>query len=490
MVKPGRYRMDDFLEDNADNESDSEKTQQITLDDILQTVEKYQDEEIANWYRGVIEEIHGFTVMDLVRKHSKMEVAIILAKIAEKNAKYDCEIAAETFLKYNEDRNVNFLVESMENREPMDIINIFSNDEVHKACTDNKYLVKVFARGDLEGALKLLEAYRENVLLINSFKRIEPESYVSFADYFIKADRVVREAIIKVGEIQDPMPIVNIFEEYEGVKLDEIASYIKENPRRDSGYMNTLLTHEKFKEVFELYKGDKIVDALTRAAELDQGIKLWDYFTHDKIIEMVKKESAKAKHIAHIYNKISRYDNDEYEIISILENRDSLAVELSQALSHITADPLKMAKVFDIFYDKFPEIYVAWRESEGVCHFDELLTDKAYYAISKSKNRLGLMKEMMKIDYTSIQEQIVKDVSYHDLGYVKRALDTVMNIHQDRDSTARQSLEDGFYSELNRALLQSNNSKGQSRNLKRYCNEVIQQMQENASELMVIHNGP
>lgn len=121
--------------------------------------------------------------------------------------------------------------------------------------------------------------------------------------------------------------------------------------------------------------------------------------------------------------------------------------------------------------------------------YDELLLDQAYESIQKSKNPQKRMFELLTNVYSNVRKKVDLDLSYDHLELILQTYEFVLDIHQERNTDDRVKILDGFYQELNRSVAQGRNYKEKVELLEQYCNEVKQRVQDEASELMVMHNG-
>lgn len=103
-------------------------------------------------------------------------------------------------------------------------------------------------------------------------------------------------------------------------------------------------------------------------------------------------------------------------------------------------------------------------------------------AYSLRQNRYDLILQNIK------DEELKQNIG-DDWKRVNRATKLVYKIHQNKSMYDQGQILVGFYEELNRAVSQGNNLDEKVKMLRQYCDEVEEQMKDNAEELMVVTNA-
>lgn len=119
----------------------------------------------------------------------------------------------------------------------------------------------------------------------------------------------------------------------------------------------------------------------------------------------------------------------------------------------------------------------------------QLFSKRAALDIEREANPTALIKKIISKDF-GIEDDIFDDyVSYKDIELVENTLDFVLGIHEERSEDSKLEIEEAFYDELNRAMDQGTDEQSRIQNLREYCRQVRYRMEQNADELMVMHDG-
>lgn len=134
-------------------------------------------------------------------------------------------------------------------------------------------------------------------------------------------------------------------------------------------------------------------------------------------------------------------------------------------------------------YIKLCKIFIELFEENEEMDLEELLVDENYDRIKSSEDPKILFRNILMNQYTEIRKNI-HNIGFDDVRLVRKTLDLVMAIHTDRDVKQKNDIKNGFFDELKRAMAQGD----RIRYLRRYCDEVQEQMKNNVEDLMVVHN--
>lgn len=201
------------------------------------------------------------------------------------------------------------------------------------------------------------------------------------------------------------------------------------------------------------------------------------YLKDERVIKDIHEHPSKAVYYASMFS-IPFFDIHDKYILDLVDRRpDFLYFTQMNTRGHIG----DIARIYDKYIDMFENLADMF---EGD-YLHELTKDECYEHIVNSRNPAESFKEIMSTDYGTMKQKITEDFTYRDLRIVKETWNLVKNIHSKRDDKHIKEIEDGFYSELNRAVAQGD----KNRMLKIYCNEVKNQIRQNGKDLMVVTHG-
>lgn len=216
------------------------------------------------------------------------------------------------------------------------------------------------------------------------------------------------------------------------------------------------------------------------------------------------------------FDKFRDYERANKSIIDTVKHGDKdLALEVVELYTNFKGDMDQLSRVVEFATDilrnkqkiKFHQLLrnlefyqdnnfselcgVLYNNMHGALDVEELNKPSVHSAIKRSKDPRAMFERILNNRYSMIRHEItdrdvLMEVTYDDLDYVCCSVRLIDEVHQDRERMDMTKILRGFFDEMNRAIKQGSNGKEKIGYMKRYCIEVRKQMEDNASELMVV----
>lgn len=163
---------------------------------------------------------------------------------------------------------------------------------------------------------------------------------------------------------------------------------------------------------------------------------------------------------------------------------------------YMTDEPIIFGKIIDVFdkysdnrIDEVYEVLLQVSENNRVTEtgLNDLLEDESYKAIKNHEAYILDFFYGFEMFKSKIKDEDFRDLlRVRELALIAKTYRLTLDIHHKRNPQHLMELEDGLYGEMNRSIAQGGDYYSKIRNLRRYCNEVMQQLKENAEELMLV----
>lgn len=399
------------------------------------------------------------------------------------------------------------------NSEVLAVYDLYTNkDELSSAINKSK------------GGSKEIARYYSQPLVISAIEKYNGEDVARIAN--------------KTMDQFEPMKVFEILNNWEG---DPKLAILPLRCAAESGFETLIRAMDFYQDIVN----DPILECLVEGIEhknaehgiysyfrlVNENISLFEEFSGDGVYEFatallhqaidsndLKENQEFAKKFAQYADVIEAYEGKlikgvvgEFfgKIISVADNAKVAAVVKRYAekgnpkeglipiysASFVSwGDTLVMADVMDKYFDMDTnELYLAFRDQQNIRDLDinELLTDRAYNAMKRSKDQKKTLHKILSNNYGRRSKEIAHGdkIGYKELDLIFSTYKFVKGIHAKRNSEDMKEIREGFYSNLNRAIVQASDNKGMVRQVRQYCSEVRQKMEDNVDELMVIYDG-
>lgn len=374
-----------------------------------------------------------------------------------------------------------------------------------------KYITEKQDDDVLKSSLKVLDKNPEaRECLIEFVKyKFSSDDIDKLSDLFdqyedIKPYAKAIKLLVTMDDKIQAMNAISIFSDYaqkEGIEdiAEAIEKFVKVEPKPVQNLMKCFCSYNSIEVLLSYESRKDVIKAVTRhALRKIEAVRLTGSVNNVLGLLEVKEiiEGGNSEEKAFCIMEV--YMNQYYSVI----DKQNLAVNTARALKNYNstaADILtymsvnksgemtnKVALILEKYSNQIDKIYDGMFKGEEDLQektLDELLSDRAYEAISKDSS---VLSKIFKMNCDYLRNKIEFDFDYPELEKVKKAFDFVKDIHRDRNGEDLHKIEDGFYEQLNRAVRQEEDIKGKVRMLNEYCRDVIHQMGENADDLMII----
>lgn len=119
----------------------------------------------------------------------------------------------------------------------------------------------------------------------------------------------------------------------------------------------------------------------------------------------------------------------------------------------------------------------------------DLLAPFAERAVRNSKNPYQTASNFLTTDYGYLASKIEYEFEHAEVTQVCSTWYFVNDVHVKRDFEELEIIQKGFFEELNRAIAQADDYSGKVKNLRQYCREVTEIVDNMSEELAVITNA-
>lgn len=370
-------------------------------------------------------------------------------------------------------------------------------------CFEQEGIKKLFAEYDCFADIKAVWNYRDSEIM-DRFGKVaynsenKEDALLALSHVAAKTYKENFEQYLNLIELDSSIPtlefitrgiknngdaekILRIIQKYTDPSLERFKDLVFEGVGRDP-------------KISSVYLHPKILDVLKNSlhAEMADTLRVvYNYSNYNKAVANceVFKNPKMAKYVIKDFIGVGR-------IHASIQSEKTLEI-----LETVDEDFIPLLAKFKGKKDVAYQIYKKYHGIFDVKHFiqmnntkyddEELLNDVAYKAIKSSASPLNKAVNICLGKYSQRRLRIKNSsiMSYDELDKIHETNLFVHAIHNNRLVDDLIKIEKGFYSELNRAILQGKNDRERIANVHKYCNEVKKQMADNINELMVVNNA-